>query len=197
MNTEFDREMRSPDWERVFARQALRVPLLDEWFALLDARPGSRIADLGCGPGFVSLELARRVGPAPAVVYAVDRSADAIDYLRTQAALYGLDHIVPLVADLETLDGLPGEIEAALLAMTVHHASDPVAMLHSAGRLGGEGAPLVVPEFHPDGPATVGPPAGARLAPSTLQAYARQAGLTCTTYRRQTSEHYVCAFLPA
>ena len=47
---------------------------------VLDAagiRPGSTVVDLGCGPGFTSLELAARVGPAGRVV-AVDASERAL-----------------------------------------------------------------------------------------------------------------------
>ena len=37
----------------------------------LDVRPGQTICDMGCGNGFYTLELARRVGPE-GLVYAVD-----------------------------------------------------------------------------------------------------------------------------
>ncbi|TKY86155.1 hypothetical protein EX895_004980 [Sporisorium graminicola] len=45
---------------------------------LLDARPGERILDLGCGSGELTLQLAQLVGPSGTIV-GVDASGDMID----------------------------------------------------------------------------------------------------------------------
>lgn len=53
--------------------------------AALDARPGERIVDLGCGPGFYVAELSRQVGP-DGIVIAVDPSETMLDETRRRCA---------------------------------------------------------------------------------------------------------------
>jgi SAM-dependent methyltransferase len=56
--------------------------------AVVDAlplQPGSRVIEVGCGPGAAAREVARRVGPTGHVL-AVDRSPRAIEQLRRSAA---------------------------------------------------------------------------------------------------------------
>lgn len=64
-------------WDEVFARQVRRAALVEDWTEALQLQPGARVLDIGAGPGYVSLVLAERVGP-DGLVYAVDRSADAL-----------------------------------------------------------------------------------------------------------------------
>lgn len=62
--------------ERLYAsRDVLRRRSLVH--AALDARPGDRVLDIGCGPGFYVKELLETVGPNGSVA-GVDRSADML-----------------------------------------------------------------------------------------------------------------------
>jgi SAM-dependent methyltransferase len=62
--------------ERLYAtRDVLRRRALVR--AALDAQPGDRVLDLGCGPGFYVKELLEAVGPTGSVV-GVDRSPDML-----------------------------------------------------------------------------------------------------------------------
>ncbi len=53
---------------------------------------GQTVLDLGCGPGFTSIELARTVGPTGSVI-ARDQSAAFLHYLQERAAAERLDHL--------------------------------------------------------------------------------------------------------
>ena len=53
------------------------------------------------------------------------------------------------------------------------------------------GAPVVIGEFHPEGPCLDGPPREHRLEPEKIQQWCEHAGLSVIGYRRQTPEHYV------
>ena len=68
---------------------------------------GSHLLDLGCGPGFATLDLARIVGPSGRVT-AVDRSAEFLSHLRGKCAERGLENVVTVRADLAS-DDLPAE----------------------------------------------------------------------------------------
>ncbi|MBX3363653.1 MAG: methyltransferase domain-containing protein [Phycisphaeraceae bacterium] len=70
--------------------------------------PGARVLDVGCGPGFASLDLAQLVGPTGALV-GVDESAMYIDHLTRVAAERGIDHLRCVLADVHNLtDALHG-----------------------------------------------------------------------------------------
>jgi len=69
---------------------------------------GDTVVDLGCGPGFTTLDLARRVGPMGQII-AVDRDGErSIPRLREAATAAGFGNVETRVADLEHFD-LPSE----------------------------------------------------------------------------------------
>jgi len=69
---------------------------------------GNTVVDLGCGPGFTTLDLAERVGPTGRIV-AVDRDGDrSIPRVRQAADAAGFRNVEARVADLEQFD-LPSE----------------------------------------------------------------------------------------
>jgi SAM-dependent methyltransferase len=69
---------------------------------------GDTLVDLGCGPGFTTLDLARRVGPTGRII-AVDRDGErSIPRLREAADAAGFENVEARVADLERFD-LPSE----------------------------------------------------------------------------------------
>jgi len=66
---------------------------------------GHTVVDLGCGPGYATLDLAERVGPGGRVI-AIDKSRRFLDHLRAQAKVRGLSNIECLERDLDA-DPLP------------------------------------------------------------------------------------------
>src|SRR5258708_39347650 len=58
----------------------------------IGVRPGMRCLDLGCGPGFVSLELAARVGDRGSVV-ALDESPRWIEHVESEIARRGIRNL--------------------------------------------------------------------------------------------------------
>lgn len=66
---------------------------------------GQTVLDVGCGPGYASLDLAQIVGPRGKVI-ATDKSERYVNALRDSARREGLENIVTHQLDLET-DELP------------------------------------------------------------------------------------------
>jgi predicted methyltransferase len=64
----------------------------DEVIAALGIRPGSVVADVGCGKGYFALKFAARVAP-DGKVYAEDIRDDVLDDLHAQARKQGLNAI--------------------------------------------------------------------------------------------------------
>lgn len=178
--------------ERMWERQRARGPLADAWWAMAGGRPGRRVADVGCGPGWFALRYAAMTGPT-GHVHAVDADAEAVESLRRRLDPAHHAHVTTEVLDVAR-HPLPDLAFDALLVTDVLHHADPRAVLRSLRRTP---ARLVVAEFHPDGPGEVGPPVGMRLAPSDLLAALHEAGWEVREIARQPFEHYAVAATPA
>jgi SAM-dependent methyltransferase len=74
-------------------------------------RAGS-VIDLGCGPGFTSLDLARLVGPSGHVC-AVDKASSYLEYLAEQARAQTLANITTLNTDLTSNQPVGGHFDGA------------------------------------------------------------------------------------
>jgi ubiquinone/menaquinone biosynthesis C-methylase UbiE len=186
----YRKDMSHLTWEEVYARQVQRADLVAEWMDALQLKGGDRVLDVGPGPGFVSFLLAERVGPT-GLIYAVDPAAEAIANLQRLQNERGISNIKTFVADAAALE-LPGvHVNAALIAVVLHHADDPAEIMRNVARLLIPGGLTVVAEFHPDGPGEQGPPREHRLTSRQVQTWCEAAGFSVIEERRQTPEHYV------
>jgi SAM-dependent methyltransferase len=87
-----------------------------------------RVLDVGCGPGALTTELVRRLGPG--AVAAVDPSEPFVEAARERHP--GVD---VRLAPAESLPFGDGEFDAALAQLVVHFMSDPVAGLREMMRV--------------------------------------------------------------
>ncbi|HEY4240616.1 MAG TPA: methyltransferase [Kofleriaceae bacterium] len=98
----------------------------------LAIHPGSRVADIGCGSGLLTVHLARAVKPGGTVV-ATDVDGAVLDLLKTRLAAQGLDDVVErreVKADKPGLE--TGQYDAILLAEVDHYFEDEPAWLAAA-----------------------------------------------------------------
>jgi len=70
------------------------------------------VLDLGCGPGFTSVDLARLVG-ASGEVCAVDKADAYLDYLADKARIEGITNVNTLHADLSRSQSISRRFDAA------------------------------------------------------------------------------------
>jgi SAM-dependent methyltransferase len=103
-------------------------PLAVRFADLAEVRSGQRLLDVGCGPGALTAELARRVGPD--AVSAVEPSASFA--AAVGARLPGVD-VRPSAA--EHLPFPDDAFDGALAQLVVHFMTDPVAGLREMGRV--------------------------------------------------------------
>src|SRR5215471_18186843 len=73
---------------------------------------GQTILDVGCGPGYASLDLAEIVGPAGRVI-SMDRSRRFLDTVEAASRQRGLENIKILEMDLSEEGPPPGDADAA------------------------------------------------------------------------------------
>ena len=89
---------------------------------------GTRVLDLGCGPGFAALELARRVG-ADGRVLAVDESGRFIDALDREKIRLGFDQLTVRVRRVEELTLDPGSLDGVFARWLFCFLPDPGAVI--------------------------------------------------------------------
>jgi ubiquinone/menaquinone biosynthesis C-methylase UbiE len=118
-------------YEQMFRWTEALEPLLEP----AAIRPGERVADFGCGPGYVAVELARRVGPA-GHVHALDVNADFIVRTRARAAAGGVEDRVTThllsggEVPLET-----GSLDALVTKNVMVYVDDPLATFREFRRV--------------------------------------------------------------
>jgi ubiquinone/menaquinone biosynthesis C-methylase UbiE len=99
---------------------------------------GARCLDLGCGPGAVTLAMARRVGPSGAVL-AVDRDPAAVELATQRMTSAGVSNVSYRVADAYEYAAVE-EFDFVYSRLLLHHLARPGEVLRrmwSAVRAGG------------------------------------------------------------
>ncbi|HLL63102.1 MAG TPA: class I SAM-dependent methyltransferase [Propionibacteriaceae bacterium] len=91
-------------------------------------RPGQRVLDVGCGPGALTAELVRRLGPD--AVTAIDPSPPFVE-----AAAARFPRVDVRTGAAEDLPFADGTFDAALAQLVVHFMADPIAGLREMGRV--------------------------------------------------------------
>jgi SAM-dependent methyltransferase len=154
------------------ARDAWQKP--DEVIRHLALRPGQVACDVGSGPGYFTLRLARAVAPG-GHVYAVDVEPKILDALRTRLLEAKTTNVVPVLA-LGHDPLLPERAcDLILVVDTYHHFPDRVSYLRRLGRSLKPGGRLVNIDFEKK-PTPVGPPMDHRLAREVFLGEAEQGG---------------------
>jgi SAM-dependent methyltransferase len=95
--------------------------------------PGQKVADLGCGAGRTTLELAARVGSRGEVV-GFDISAEMLARGRDRAARLGLPNVAFVHADVQVHDLGEARFDAAYSRFGVMFFTDPVAAFGNVRR---------------------------------------------------------------
>jgi ubiquinone/menaquinone biosynthesis C-methylase UbiE len=157
-------KMEAPD------RAAWQKP--DEVIKALGLKPGQTACDLGTGPAYFALKLAKVAGH----VYAEDVEPRILEVARQRIAAAGARNITPVL-------GLPDDpllpdasCDVVLIVDTFHHFPDGTAYLKRVSRLLKPGGRLANIDFHKR-ETPVGPPVEHRVARETFLEHATQAGL--------------------
>lgn len=159
---------------------------------LLMLREGMHVAEVGAGPGWLTVEVAKRVGPS-GHVYANELDAARLDDIRQAAAEAGVGNVTVLAADEHTTN-LPATCcDAVFMRRVYHHLTDStdiLASVHDALRPGGR---LVIIEFGADGLAGMVTRMGIERA-ALIDAVSASGFTLVTTNDWPGWDHYVAMF---
>ena len=93
--------------------------------------PPLKVADLGCGEGYLTIEAARWASR----VIAVDRSDAVLDARAALARRRRVSNVIWKRGELEKLPMKDASVDVAMLSQALHHAHDPARAVAEAARV--------------------------------------------------------------
>jgi SAM-dependent methyltransferase len=143
-----DSVLRSHRWRTAANSAAYLLPKL---------APGQRLLDIGCGPGTITLDLARLVAPGQTI--GLDREVQPLVSARAAAVEQGVHNVGFTVGDVYQLDFPDDSFDVVHAHQVLQHLTDPVAALREMGRVCRSGGYLAVRDadyaamtWYPDNP---------------------------------------------
>jgi SAM-dependent methyltransferase len=119
-----DAVLRSHRWRTAENSAAYLLPWL---------RPGASLLDVGCGPGTLTVDLARRVAPAPVV--GIDVATSVISEAREHAAKAGVTNVSFESGDFREAGLDDGSFDVVHAHQVLQHLRDPVGAIAKMARL--------------------------------------------------------------
>jgi SAM-dependent methyltransferase len=125
---------------------------------ILDAlEPGATVLDVGCGPGTITLDIARRV--TPGAVVGIDAAPAIVDAAARDARTDGAGNVEFRVADVYALDPAEGTYDVVHAHQVLQHLEDPVRALRAmrgvcraGGAVAARDADYAAMTWYPDSP---------------------------------------------
>jgi SAM-dependent methyltransferase len=102
--------------------------------------PPLRVADIGCGEGYLTIEASRWASH----VVAVDRSKLVLKKARALAARRRVKNVIWKRGELDRLPLKDESVDVALLSQALHHAPDPAHALSEATRVVAPGGRVLI-----------------------------------------------------
>ena len=161
-------------------------------FSVLPLRPYTTVADVGCGPGLLTIPLAKAVWDGH--VYAVDVDDAMLEAVQKRATAARLSNITTMKSEDGKLPLKADAVDGILLACVLHEISARVSFLKSVAKSLKSGGWCGVVEWRAKTPDGAGPESNKRIAMEELQDLAVKAGLRAS-HRRELNDHYYMLLL--
>jgi ubiquinone/menaquinone biosynthesis C-methylase UbiE len=173
-------------------RDAWQKP--DEVVKALGLGPGQTACDVGAGPGYFTLRLARAVGPT-GLVYGVDVEPKILDALRERVGASGVRNVVPVLGLADDPLLPPGSCDVILIVNTYHHFPDGPAYLRRLGFALKPRGRLVNIDFEKR-ETPVGPPLAQRISREEFLEHAGKSGFATADEPKLLSHQYFLVLRP-
>ena len=147
------------------------------------------VADVGCGPGYFLIPLAKYLRDGKAIGLDVQPEMLAMAKARVEEARLANTELIQTAADAElSLD--PQSVDGALLSCVLHENQDRVALLRAVAEALRPGGWCAILEWQKRETGT-GPPLEVRLDPEQVKEDAAEAQLTFKEVRELGERYYL------
>jgi len=139
----------TPEWIARLERPDRVAGLkIDYIISKLELKPGQVVADIGAGPGVISLPMAKAVAPN-GKVYAVDIDQQFLDHIAMRAKEQHVANLKPVLGKF-TDPALPAEdVDVALFHDVLHHIQDRATYLKSTAKYVKRDGRIAIVELSP------------------------------------------------
>ena len=160
----------------------------EEIIDLLELESSDVVADLGCGTGYFSVPISRKVKK----VYGIDIQKEMLEYLETKARKQGIGNIETLLSKENKVPLKDESVDLLLTVNTLHEFSQRDAIISEMRRvLKADGRAAVVDFKKED--AGFGPPVSHRISKEEAKCLFKKNGLTALE-SHDLKFHYLLVF---
>ena len=176
--------------------EALLHPTLEETYdpqsmiALVPIHNDQKVADIGSGPGWLSIPLAKYVYAG--TCYAIDVQEEMLKHVKEQGEAAKLGNIETIVSKENSIPLDDESLDGVALSNVLNEASKPKLLIKEAARLLKKSGWISIVEWLPvEGKAKVGPAASKRVVQQEMREAVEALGFTTLTSRQLTPHRYI------
>ncbi|MBT3995264.1 MAG: methyltransferase domain-containing protein [Chloroflexi bacterium] len=176
--------------------EALLHPTLEETYdpqsmiALVPIHNDHKVADIGSGPGWLSIPLAKYVYSG--TCYAIDVQEEMLKHVTKQATAAKLKNVKTLVSQENKIPLDDESLDGVALSNVLNEATKPKSLIKEAARLLKKSGWISIVEWLPvEGKPEVGPASSRRLVQQELRETVEALGFTTLTSRQLTPHRYI------
>ena len=175
---------------------ALLNPTLEETYdpqsmiALVPIHADHKVADIGSGPGWLSIPIAKYLYMG--TCYAIDVQKEMLEHVEAQGKTARLGNIQTLVSQENSVPMYDESLDVFVFSNVFKEANRPKSIIKEGARLLKNSGWMSIVEWLPiKGKPLVGPAASRRLAQENLRKAVEALGFTTLTSRQLTPHRYI------
>ena len=154
--------------------------------------PRDTVADIGCGPGYFTLPLAKFL--INGKVIALDTSDEMIEACQSRLDEARMGNVEVMKCGEYDFPLEPASVEGCFIAFVVHHPDDRERFLAAAKGILKPGGWCFILEWHKKETES-GPPQERRITPDELRQFAESSGFRVQGSRDLSDEHYIMTLI--
>ena len=163
----------------------------DRIISMIPLRPYHNVVDIGCGPGYFAVPLAKYINQGK--LYALDIQEEMLETCRERLSAVHLKNVEVLKCGEKKIPLDNDSLDGAFIAFVLHEATDKKVMLAEAQRLLQKGGWLAVLEWYKQA-MEEGPPLEERVSEEETKELGEEAGLRFVRQRDLSGKQYMILF---
>ncbi len=173
--------------DRLLSEERMQMIPPPHVIAHLRIETGHKVADVGAGPGFFAIPIARHTG---ATVYGIDVEPQMLTLLSERAKTEQVE-LQTMEASAESIPLPAKSVDRTLCAFVLHEVPNPTAALMEFKRITASGGFVGIVEWEKKA-TRHGPPISERLGRDELTEKLQQAGLNPQEWVDLNEDQYLC-----